>query len=107
MARITLVQPNSPISDFSVNGSIISIGGVVIDTQTREADSVVNIEIRNFNGVVKEGGKGSFLAQIEIPPRLYTQEEGPQDPETSLPTIVRTAVPFDPRRVSVTLWPAA
>lgn len=107
MARILLKQPGQTVADFAVAGAAVTVAGLTIDTAQRETDGAVTVEIRTLDGVVREGGHGHFLAQIEIPARLYTQTEGEPDAETGLPRIMQTPVPFDPRRVSVTLWPAA
>ena len=104
MPQIILKQPGQLSADFSVNGAVITVAGVVVNCEAREEDVTQTIEIRQHEGVAQEGGEGAFLAQIEIPARRYVDEVGPLG-EDEQPTIVRSPVPFDPNRVALTLWP--
>lgn len=105
MPQIILKQPSQNSADFAVTGAVITVAGVVIDCEAREADASQTIEIRLHDGVAQEGGEGALLAQIEIPARRYEDEEGPVG-EDGQPTLVRNPLPLDPNRVIVTLWPA-
>lgn len=98
MPQIVLKQPGQNSADFSINGAVITVAGVAVNCEAREEDAKQTIEIRQHDGVAKEGGKGAFLAQIEIPARRYVDDESP-------PGVVRSPVPFDPNRIVLTLWP--
>lgn len=104
MPQIILKQPGQNSADFSVTGSVITVAGITVDCKAREGDVMQTIEIRRHDGVAQEGGKGAFLAQIEIPARSYVDEDGPPN-ESEQPSVVRSPVPFDPNRVVLTLWP--
>lgn len=77
MPQIILKQSGQNSADFSTNGAVITVAGVVVNCEAREEDVTQTIEIRQHEGVAQEGGEGAFLAQIEIPARRYVDEEGP------------------------------
>lgn len=104
MPQIVLKQPGQNSADFSVSGAVITVAGVTVDCKAREEDVTQIVEIRQHNGVAREGGKGAFLAQIEIPARSYADERTSPS-EDELPGVVRSPVPFDPNRIVLTLWP--
>lgn len=77
MPQIILKQSGQNSADFSTNGAVITVAGVVVNCEAREEDVTQTIEIRQHEGVAQEGGEGALLAQIEIPARRYVDEEGP------------------------------
>lgn len=54
------------------------------------------------NGVPGESGR--YVAQIDIPPRKYTEEETGQMDEQGHPLIQLQPVPLDMDTVTLTLW---
>lgn len=112
MPRIVLLQPGQPVANFSINGSVISVGGYSVDAAERQADTATRVEIRLINGTAAEGDAGAYLALIDIPAREYVELPAatPADETSELPGSIgqattRQAVPLDPRAVVVTLWP--
>lgn len=114
--RIILMQPGQPVADFSVSGTTIIVAGVVIDCAERQRSHAVTVEIRLKDGQAVEGDTGAYLAQIQIPAQEHeavqdapgNQAPGNQAPGAtgmeSSPSI--RALPLDPRRILVTLWPS-
>lgn len=94
---IKLIEPTSPVADFSVSGTKVSFCGLEIDCAERQSDSSTLIEIRIKNGVIEETDQGAYLAQIHIPPRKYIETSGDESPEP---------LPLDPNSITVTLWPS-
>lgn len=113
MSRIVLIQPGQPVANFSINGTVISVGGYSVDAAERQADTAIRVEIRLLNGTATEGDAGAYLAFIDIPAREYVDLPAatPADETSGLPgsfghaTTTRQAVPLDPNAVVVTLWP--
>ncbi|MDR0997278.1 MAG: hypothetical protein LBL69_06425 [Zoogloeaceae bacterium] len=99
--QIVLKQPGQPVADIAVSGAVLTVAGIAIDCAARQTDAPQTIEVRLHNGQAHEGGNGAYLAQIDIPPRDYT--ETPAETEGQPPT--RTPVELDPNRVVATLWP--
>lgn len=106
MPQIILKHPQQPVAEFSVSGGIVTVAGVQIDCEKRQADSRTLIEVRLNNGVAEEGGAGAYLAHIEIPAKTYREEEPDGKEEGDEVGSTRVADPFDPDAVVVTLWPA-
>lgn len=105
--KVIQKQPGGNLPEYSIDGTDIIVEGVAIDTAARQQDGAVLVEIRVQEGEAVEaveGGVGDYLAQIDIPARRYVEEDGPLD-EDGRPTTIRTPVPIDPNRVTVTLWP--
>lgn len=107
MAHIVLQNPSQPVADFSVSGTIITIGGAVIDCAALQTDSqeIINV-YRDKAGDVKLNPKngGTCLAIVRIPARHYADQAGPND-EHGNPTVVSVPQPLDPNAISVELWP--
>lgn len=106
MPQIQLKQPQQPVAEFSVAGSIVTVAGVVVDCASRQADASAVIEIRRNSGVAEEGGAGAYLAHIEIPAKTYHEEESDTASEGGEePGTVQVADPLNPDAVVITLWP--
>lgn len=103
--KVTLKQPNQPVADFSISGTVVTVSGVSIDTSARQDDVLVTVEIRaNVDGP-SEGGDGAYLAQIDIPARRYITQHVPSENTDEEATETREPAEFDPNAVMVTLWP--
>lgn len=100
--QIETVQPG-PHVDLSVDGAVVTVGGLTIDCAARQADSRVLVDVMADGGDIAEGGSGDRVAAIAIPPRQYTTEDGGLD-EDGNPTTVEVAQPLDPSRVVIRLW---
>jgi hypothetical protein len=90
----------------SVDGATIHVQDVTVDTQERQADTAVRVDLRQQgNGPITEGGPGRQVASIYIPPRTYQDIEGEPQGEEGEDTTIREPAPVDPDSVVVTLWP--
>lgn len=105
MPQINLKQPGQPVADFSVSGGNVTVAGVTIDCEARQLDTAVTVEVRANKTGPSEGGNGTYLAQIDIPARRYTDVEGKD--KDGKPEITQAPVPLDPNAISITLWPTA
>jgi len=111
--QIHLIHPGQPVADFSISGTVVTVGGYEIDCAERQQNVAVIVEIRRLDGVVYEGDQGAYLAQIQIPARSYSVtfvESEPGNIDSSEPglqgaTETRQAQPLDTNAVVVTLWP--
>lgn len=105
MPQIILKQPGQPVADFAVSGTTVTVSEVAIDCAARQLDTSVTVEIRGTKTGAKEGGKGAYLAQVDIPARRYIDVDGVD--QEGKPTILQEAVPLDPNAITITLWPTA
>lgn len=77
-----------------------------INLKNREKDERVTIDIcSDVNGELTMGVAAGmrYVAQVEIPPREYTEEPGPDDEEGN-PTVIPVPVPFDIEKCTLYLW---
>ncbi|GHV79805.1 hypothetical protein AGMMS49944_15960 [Spirochaetia bacterium] len=106
-------------SDFILEGTILTIGGVTIDLALEEGDQQVIIPFGSCEGKVHRGLMAccEHVADVVIPPRKYTTVEvdGPPQgtaqggiseneelPATHTETV---PVPLDPESVVLKSWP--
>lgn len=84
-----------------------------VDKRERDEEAVIDICKDYMGGLVMGAGNGeSYVAQLTIPAREYTETEKPNpgyDPDneegTEQPTITeRTPVPFSMDKCTLTLW---
>ena len=101
---INLKQPGQPVANFSVQGTVIEVSGVAVDTAERQDDIAVMVEVRSNGGQAGVGGDGAYLAQIYIPARQYVESESYN--ENGDMQSIRNPIPLDPNSVEVTLWPS-
>lgn len=102
MARIELKQPGQAVADFSVNGHLITIAGVLVDCLSLQNDSAQIIEVRLSERGAHIDGEGAYLAHIEIPAKAYAEVVvGEGD------VVERVAQDLDANAITVTLWPVA
>lgn len=109
MARIELKQPGQSVADFSVNGAVITVAGVVVDSQALQQDTTEIVEVRRSASGTHMGGDGAYVAQIEIPARVYAKADQAVDGEEEPAAVPAEAEahPLDPNAILVTLWPTA
>lgn len=110
MARIETKQPGQAVADFSVNGHLITVSGVLVDCQALQQDSERIIEVRQSGGSAHIGGDGAYLAHITIPAKVYVEvpvEEGEEGEEGEGRGFERVAQELDPGAIAITLWPMA
>jgi len=114
MARIALKQPGQAVADFSVNGHLITIAGVLVDCQALQQDSKQVVEVRLSAQGAHIGGDGAYLAHITIPAKVYEEipvddaEDGVENEGGIGPTgSTLVAQALDANAITVTLWPLA
>jgi len=106
--RVQTIGPG-PHPDFSIQGSVVTVGELAIDCAQRQSDKTEIIDLRAQGGAVTEGGEGHQVASIHIPPRRYelveveTDPAGENDEEEGTPQ-ERVALPLDSNQVLVTIW---
>jgi hypothetical protein len=100
-------------SDYSLEGTILTIGGIDVDLEAEEGDQEVIITFSNHEGMIHRGLMPgcNYVAEVKIPPRKYetVEVEGPPDgynggegPETHTETV---PVPLDLDSVVLDIWP--
>jgi hypothetical protein len=106
-------------SDYSVDGAILTLGGVTIDLALEEGDQQVIIQFGSCQSKVHRGLMPccKHVADVVIPPRKYqtVEVDGPQQgmthsgtgengelPATHTETV---PVPLDVESVVLNLWP--
>ena len=101
MAMIKTVGAG-PHHDFSTNAAIVTIGTVEIDTDARQDDSDVVIDVFYKAGTYGEDVAGAFAAQIKIPARRYVESLSVDEQENEI--TIREPLPLDSNAVEVTIW---
>lgn len=105
-------------SNYSLDGTLLDIGGVIVDLAEEEGDQEVIISFGECNGMVHRGLKPccNYVAEAIIPPRKYEaiEAEGPPEnwsggegeeaPETHTETV---PAPLDINSVTLKVWPVA
>jgi hypothetical protein len=100
-------------SGYSLEGTVLDIGGVIIDLAEEEGDQEVVISFGKCNGMVHRGLKPCcvYVAEVVIPPRKYMEVEkdgppeewaGEEEPETHTETV---PAPLDINSVTLKVWP--
>lgn len=91
--------------DYTVDGDKVSFRDeMTLDLSKYERDYPVNLDIcENKDNILVMGLSDYYVAQLEIPERLYAEEQDGEDEEGN-PIIERNPVPFDMERVTLTLW---
>jgi hypothetical protein len=104
-------------SQYSIDGTILTIGGVTIDLALEEGDQQAIIQFGSCNGKVHRGLMPccEHVADVVIPPRKYQTVEidGPPQGATQsgagedkeLPTTHTETAALDVESVVLKLWP--
>jgi hypothetical protein len=108
-------------SDYSLEGAVLTIGGIAVDLEAEQKDQEVIITFSDHNGMTHRGMTPccDYVAEALIPPRRYetVEAEGPPSgtgapgdnadkdgaPATHMETV---PVPLDLDSVILKLWPA-
>lgn len=87
-------------AEFSVNGTVLTIGSLSIDLQERQGDvqRVIDVCLDTTYTTVQEGVGAWYVATIIIPPREYRLVEN-DNGETSI-----VPMPLDMSKVEIRLW---
>lgn len=97
---------------FSEIGNWLNIGDqLMFNLEKMEDDAAVHIDVMgSANGKLRESDGVYYVAQIDIPPRAYTEEEidnpdySPETDGSQKKTIKRDPVPFNMKNVTLTLF---
>jgi hypothetical protein len=112
---IEKVDPNrEAFSDYSLEGTVLTVGGIPVDLETEQGEQEVIITFSNHEGMIHRGMMPccEYVADLIIPPRKYETvevenelgededaDEGPKTHTESIP------VPLDLDSVVLKLWP--
>jgi hypothetical protein len=102
--------------DYSLEGAVLTIGGIEVDLEAEQGEQEVIISISNHEGKIHRGMMAccEYVAEVIIPPRRYEMVEveasagtfhGGEGEEPATHT-ERVAVPLDMDSVVLKLWPA-
>lgn len=109
MAVIKTMGPG-PHIDFSVSGTVISIGEEVIYTEELQEDSERIVDVyQSADGQISLEGPGAFVANIRIPARRYETEvvdaEGLDENGDQRTEVLPIPQPLHPDSIEITVWP--
>ncbi|MCD6526989.1 MAG: hypothetical protein J7K75_08390 [Desulfuromonas sp.] len=95
-----------PVSDYALDGSVLTVAGVAIDLAARQADVTAMVDLTaDHNGVVAEGLAGSYVASVVIPPRQHRFVDSGELGFDDQPVMSRQALPLNVAAVQLFLWP--
>ncbi len=90
---------------YSLNGNVLTIGDLEIDLASRQKNYEVTIDIsRTESGDIIEGIGYAYVANIIIPPRIYTVEAETQTVAGAFTQKTKTPKPFNPAKATIQLW---
>ena len=102
--------------EYSLDGTLLKIGGVTVDLAEEECEQEAIISFGKCNGMVHRGLKPCcvYVAEVIIPPRKYetVEVEGPPenwtggtDEEAPVTHTETVPVPLDTNSVTLKVWP--
>ena len=113
-------DPNrETFSDYSLEGGILTIGGIAVDLETEQGEQEAIITFSRCCGQVHRGMMpcGEYVADVIIPPRMYETVEVGDAPgsdtvdeasdEKPRMHAERVLVTLDLNTVTLRLWPIA
>lgn len=100
---IELIE-EGPYAEYSIDGTVLSIGDLEIDLNQRQEDSQVIIDITYDGENFVEGLSKMYAINIMLPPREYEQIETNQTDENGNPIIEARPLPLDMDKVVLKLW---
>jgi len=101
-------------SEYSLDGTLLTVGGITVDLAEEEGDQEVIISFGKCNGMVHRGIKPCcvYVAEAIIPPRKYEDidedgppENWPEDEEAPATHTETVPVPLDTNSVTLKIWP--
>lgn len=99
---IIINKNEGPKIEYEVTGKKICFDDdLTINLAKREEDDPVHIDVcydADGDLVIGAAAGRAYVAEIDIPARSYTEEEGEDDEPTLVP------VPLDMDKVTLTLW---
>ena len=105
--RVRILEIGKPVASYSFDeeSGELTIAGLKINLPEAEQDTenIITLSLGDDGPVIGPEGRHGFIADIDIPPRRYTTEE--YEDENGDTATREVAVPFDPDRVLLRLWP--
>lgn len=95
-----------PKAQYSVSGTVLTVGTVTIDLQARQQSiqNVIDICLDNRLETMAEGLGAWYVATIVIPPRLRQLVPTGETNEEGNDIMVEEDLPLDMNRVELRLW---
>ena len=106
MVVLTIPEGATNVIPYEVTGNNLDLndGEIIVNLKKKERDDEVHLDFCwDYLGGLVMGTTGAlrYAAQVDIPARLYIDEE---DPESEDGGTRRVPVPFDINRCTLTLW---
>jgi len=97
---------SGPYIGYTLNGSVLTIGDLIIDLSGRYEDSQVVVNITRDGNTLIEGlgGKGGYVATVVLPPKQYEFIDAGVVDDLGNPVLNKTALPIDVEKVVLSLW---
>lgn len=97
---------SGPFINYALNGSVLTVGDLVIDLSVSQEDSQIAIDItRDGNTLTKGlGGRGGYVASVTLPPKQYNLVDTGTVDNYGNPVLNRVALPLDTNKVMLSLW---
>jgi hypothetical protein len=96
------LQPE-PFIDWSLDGTLLTIGDIVLDLEEEQQDSQAIIDICEKDGKLVKGLGDTYVATVVIPPAQYQLVETGIDGEGN-PIYENEKLPIDTESVQLILW---
>lgn len=103
--NIRQTQPG-PYIPYTLNGSVLVVGDLVIDLSVWQEDSQVVIDITRDGDTLVDGlgGRDGYVAVIVLPPKQYEWVDTGTVDNLGSPVTNKVALPIDTEKVSLSLW---
>lgn len=97
---------NGPKAEYSLNGTVLTVGTVEIDLQEKQrtTERVIDICLDNQLQTMREGLSAWYVANVIIPPKKYSLQPSEEKDEDGNNQMVEVALPVDPSQVELRLW---
>jgi len=96
------LQPE-PFVNWSLDGTLLSVGDIVLDLEEEQQDSQAIIDICEKDGKLVKGLGDTYVATVVIPPAQYQLVETGIDGEGN-PIYENEKLPIDTESVQLILW---
>jgi hypothetical protein len=104
---MTVTEKNCGIYvPFTLDGTKLDFrsGALTLDLRSFERDYPVHLDVSaDSDGALVLGPAFRYVAELDIPARGYELTAGAAD-DFGFPKLYKTAKPFDPDKVTLTLW---
>lgn len=95
-----------PKVNYSLNGTVLTVGEVSIDLQERQrtTERVIDICLDNQLETMREGLAAWYVANIIIPPKKYSLQPSGEKDEQGNDVMEEVELPVDTSQVELRLW---